>query len=172
MKRLLFSLLFFLLSTQVFAQKVINYGIGTLVKASQDSSMVTLSSGERAFRSKSVEQDTILGRWVKMDELNGDMTVEFRKANISGTDTVQLNLELFRGAGTPDSSGISRHQLVISTSDTTMTFHIADSTWVKDRLFRMWRFQIVERDTCQNDYIVNVNQYSPSGNAGRNNILD
>jgi hypothetical protein len=157
---------------QAFAQKVVNYGISALVKASQDSSMVTLGSGERAFRSKAVEQDTILGRWVKMDGLNADMTVEFRKANQSGTDTVQFNIELFRGAGTPDSSGLSRHQLVISTSDTTMNFHISDSTWVKDRLFRMWRFQIVERDTCQNDYIVNVNQFSPLGNAGTNNILD
>lgn len=175
MKKRVLMFLIILFPLQVFAQKVMEFSTGALIDAStQDSAMVTSTTvgltGVRVFRS-SVSQDTIVTKWVRMVGLNGDMTLEFRKVNVSGTDSVQLNMEIFRGAGIPDSSGISRHQIVLSNANLTATYHLSDSTFVKSRLFNRYRFSFYERAAQQNDYILTVHQYSPDGNAGSDNLL-
>lgn len=161
--------LVFLLPMQLFAQKVNHLSTGSLINASNNDSTFVISTTNgftniRVFRSD-VGRDTINTKWVYIDGLNADFTFEFGYINISGTDTLQLYFEAFRGNGTPDSSGISRHSLEIfsQVNDTTKTYHFPDSTFVSKRLFSKYRLSIYERGNQQNDYIVNVNHFSPQG---------
>ena len=167
------TILFFLLiATPCFSQKVINWSTNAFFArkvTAQDSAIGTLGSGEKAWRS-SIAQDTLTTNWIRMQNLNADMTFEFEKINVSGTDTAQVNILLLRGGGSPDSSGFSRHQLVITNTDTTMQFHLSDSTFISKRLFTMYAFEIRERAAQGNDYILNVNQFSPNGKASSGNI--
>ncbi len=155
-----------------FAQQVNYMNTGALINAStQDSTFVTVGavgSNLRWFRSKAATSDTIYTKWIHIENVNADFSIEYRTRSIAGTDTVTLYMEIFRGYGTPDSTGITRHTLASQTStDTTMTFYPPDSTWVSKRLFSRYRLAIFEETVAamQNDYILNVNQYSPTGRS-------
>jgi len=178
MKKLLLILL--ILPMQLFAQRVNLITIGSLIDttvagANHDSSLVTLAttrtdgfSGVRVFRS-ATEQDTIKLRWISTENMNADMTVEFTYLNAqsgAGVNRDSLNLYFlaFRGAGTPDSSGYSIHLLETFSKviDTTKVFHLTDSTFVSKRLFSRYAFEIRELKVQSNDYLLSINQYSPS----------
>lgn len=172
MKKLILMLSICGFISNSYGQKVVNFNTSALLanrKTAQDSAMVTLSGGERAWRS-STSQDTITTAWILIEHLNGDFGLEFEKINVSGTDTVQVNLLLFRGHGSPDSSGFSRHQLVVSNANLTTNYWLADSTFVSKRGFTKYALEIRERATQQNDYIINFNHYSPDGRASGANI--
>lgn len=179
MKKILLILL--ILPMQVFAQRVNLINIGALIdtaaaKANHDSSMVRLAttrtdgfSGVRVFRSATA-QDTIKLRWISMEFMNADMTVEFTYLNSqsgAGVNRDSLNLYFlaFRGAGTPDSSGYTIHLLETFSKvvDTTKVFHLSDSTFVSKRLFSKYAFEIRELKVQSNDYMLSINQFSPSG---------
>lgn len=168
MKR--YYLLILLVAGFLYSQQTNNISTTALINPSDnDSTFVTSTTtgltGVRVFRSD-VGTDTIKTKWVKMVGMNADMSLEIRKVNVSGNDSVDYYVECFRGLGTPDSSGISRHHLVLSETDTTMTFYLPDSTtWWGERLFSMYRVTIYERDAQQNDYILNINQYSPTNKS-------
>jgi len=178
MKKLLLILL--ILPIQLFGQRVNIITIGGLIDttvagANHDSSMVRLAttrtdgfSGLRVFRS-ATEQDTIKLRWISMEGMNADMTVEFTYLNAqSGAgvnrDSLQLYFLAFRGAGTPDSSGYSIHLLETFSKviDTTKVYHLSDSTFVSKRLFSRYALEIRELKVQSNDYLLSINQYSPS----------
>lgn len=172
MKKLLIGLiflLFHLLPMQVFAQKVNHLTTGSLIDAlTQDSTFVISTNNNfrqiRVFRSDT-DRDTIYTRWIYVDGLNADFTLEFGFDNIIGRDSVTLNFEAFRGLGIPDTTGISVHALETFTevNDTTKTYHLSDSTFVSKRLFSKYRFSLFELSAQQNDYLIYVNHYSPLG---------
>lgn len=179
MKRILLLLIFLALPMQSFAQKALSLTTGSLIRDSDtgnDSTFVVLTTpeagwaGVRVFRS-ATERDTILTKWVFMEGLNADMTVELsyisRGGSAANRDSVSFYFEAFRGIGTPDSSGISKHliETFSKVTDTTKVFHLSDSTWVSKRLFSRYRIGIYELSSQFNDYVVNINQYSPSGKS-------
>ncbi len=168
MKKLILVVLF-LLPMQVFAQKVNHLNTGSLINASSnDSTFVTSTNNNfrqiRVFRSDT-DRDTIYTKWVYLDGLNADFTLEFGFDNIISRDSLTLNFEAFRGLGIPDTTGISVHALETfnNVNDTTKTYHLSDSTFVSKRLFSKFRFSIFELKTQQNDYLIYVNHYSPTG---------
>lgn len=178
MKRI-FWVLLFMLPVQIFAQRVNTITIGALIDttvagANHDSSLVTLGqnrgdtfAGVRVFRS-ATEQDTIALKWISMEGMNADMTVEFSYISTGGSasnrDSLNLYFLAFHGVGTPDSSGFSRHLLETfsKVTDTTKVFHLSDSTFVSKRLFSRYTFEIRELQSQFNDYMLNINQFSPS----------
>jgi len=169
MKKILTILSVLVLCSQGFSQRVNNMSTGSLIDANDnDSLFVTLTTnnfnGVYAFTSGTTA-DTVTTGWVIVDGANADITLEFGMVNASGTDNVKLNFEAFRGYGTPDSSGISRHllQTFTNVNDTTLTYHLSDSTFISKRLFSKYRFTMEESGNQRNVYIVNVNQYSPEG---------
>lgn len=171
--RKLISLFLLILPMQIFAQKVHNLTTSALIDAADNDSTFVISTSTgftnvRVFRSD-VGRDTVNTGWVLIDGINADLTLEFGFINISGTDNVTLNFEAFRGQGTPDSSGISRHaiQTFTGVNDTTLTYHLTDSTWVSKRLFSKYRISLYENGNQQNDYIININQYSPNNKSIR-----
>lgn len=176
MKKLIFLFILFF-AIPLHAQKAFWISTHSLIKPSnqsgagtQDSVFVSSTTnnfnGVRVFRS-TVNQDTINSKWVYVDGINADMTFEFGMINIAKRDSVTINFEAFRGIGTPDSSGISRHSIISalsSVNDTTLTYHLSDSSWISNRVFSKFRFSIYELSAQQNDYILNLNVFSPSGN--------
>jgi len=180
MKNKILLLILLVLPIQVLAQRVNTITIGALIDttvagANHDSSLVTLGSsrtdgfsGVRIFRS-ATEQDTIKLRWISMEGMNADMTVEFSYLNAqsgAGVNRDSLNLYFlaFHGAGTPDSSGYSIHLLETFSKviDTTKVYHLSDSTFVSKRLFSRYAIEIRELKVQSNDYMLSINQYSPS----------
>lgn len=171
MKKFLWLFLLFLCQP-LYSQRVNLITIAALIDTStNDSSLVNntaIGTRLRVFRS-STSRDTLTTKWVLVDGINGELTLEFRKIAVLGTDTVEVVFQAFRGYGTPDSTGITDHSIVISAANLTANYKLSDSTWVKDRLYSKYRFKIFERAVQQNDYILNINQYSPSGKRIRLN---
>jgi len=166
MKRL-WLILLICLPVHVFAQKVHNIATGALITDSLNDSTFIISAepgltGVRVFASGTTA-DTILTKWVYLRDINGDIAVNFRKYNLSGNDSTQLAMQLYHGVGTPDSTGITTNQLVLSNTDTTMNWWLPDSTWWSKRIPVKFRFRLLERDDQKNAYLLNVNAYGPSG---------
>lgn len=154
----------------LYSQQTHTINTGALVNTSDNDSTFVASTtsgltGVPVWRSTTTK-DTIFTRWVLMEGLNADMSLEIRKVNVSGNDSVDYYVQCFRGIGTPDSTGYTSHHLVLSETDTTMSFYLPDSTtWWGERLFSRYRIAIYERDDQQNDYILNINQYSPTNKS-------
>ncbi len=156
MKKLL---LFFILPAILPAQGVINLGVDFLYKTTTYETWVAVPT-DSTFKTvtSTASADTFETRAVPVVAGGGDIAIDMRAINISGTLNAKIEIGIFRGAGL-GTNGYDWQTLTTFTTDSETSVFLPNFSWAAERPFSQFKIRVSENGSQSNHYVFWVHHY-------------